>query len=98
MKVVNLTPHTCTVISEGKVVLTIPASGSLARCAQQTEMGKPIEVDGVRISTGYNVFGEVEGLAAPAGRCPVFRIGACSSGCMGCWTHRCCLPVERCAR
>ena len=65
MKVVNLTPHELTIVSEGKVVLAIPASGSLARCAQQTKLGNPIEVDGVRVSTGYNVFGEVNGLPAP---------------------------------
>lgn len=62
MMFVNLTPHAINFCdSEGKTVLTVNPSGSLARvsCKSMT-IG---EVDGIPVTT--NSYGEVEGLPAP---------------------------------
>ncbi|MFR0734471.1 MAG: hypothetical protein ACLSHU_10030 [Oscillospiraceae bacterium] len=58
MKIVNLTPHDIVV---GDV--TIPASGTIARCATITE---PLDVPGCPVPVVRQYFGAVEGLPAPA--------------------------------
>ena len=62
MTIVNLTLHTLTVVVNGEVILEVPASGNVARCAQTTNIGAPVVVNGLEIPTGSNVFGEIEGL------------------------------------
>ena len=57
MKIVNLTPHDIVV---GDV--TIPASGTIARCATITE---PLDVPGCPVPVVRQYFGAVEGLPAP---------------------------------
>lgn len=34
-KIINLTPHPINILKDGKAILTIPASGTLARCVQE---------------------------------------------------------------
>ena len=50
---INLTPHTINVIKEDGTVLTIPTSGTVARCTQ-TETVLDIH-DGVKISDGVSI-------------------------------------------
>ena len=63
MKFVNLTPHTLTVVDDsGNTVLSVAPSGTVARVAtQQTVVGNVGGIDVVR-----TVFGDVDGLPAPA--------------------------------
>lgn len=63
--VVNLTPHTITVMNdEGNIIKEFPSEG-LARLSVKTVRGKSIVIDGVEIPTSYSEFGEVEGLPKP---------------------------------
>ena len=65
MQIINLTQHALTVVVNGQVVLEVPASGQVARCAQVTTEKDPVFVDGVQIPMGANVFGDVQGLPDP---------------------------------
>ena len=62
MKIVNLTPHTLTVVDDsGNTVLSVAPSGNVARVTtQQTVVGNVAGIDIVR-----TVFGDVDGLPAP---------------------------------
>lgn len=61
--IINLTPHALNVIdAAGNCILTIPASGQLARCSQVTTPGEAVEVNSTLIPTGSNQFGEIQGL------------------------------------
>lgn len=60
--IVNLTPHTITVLREGAEPIEYPPSGMVARCATQRRMVGTL--NGIPINrTG---FGEVSGLPEPA--------------------------------
>lgn len=63
-KIINLTPHPCIIYREDDdtLVMSVPASGKLARCTEEVHRGYPIEIDGVQIETGSKTFGEIEGL------------------------------------
>lgn len=64
--IINLTPHTLNVMdAAGNCILTVPASGQLARCRQVTTPGAPVEVEETLIPTGANQFGEIQGLPDP---------------------------------
>lgn len=58
VRLVNLTPHRVTVINDGNEVMTIEASGVVARCKTDTVIVGSI--NGVPITR--TVFGDVEGL------------------------------------
>lgn len=60
---VNLTPHEVVVKRpDGSILLSIPASGELARVSQET-VRTYVDVNGVPHSK--TIYGEVEGLPAP---------------------------------
>ena len=62
-KFINLTPHPCIIYREDDtLVMSVPASGKLARCTEEVHRGYPIEIDGIEIETGSKTFGEIEGL------------------------------------
>lgn len=63
-KLVNLTPHDCNIYREADdaLLLTVPASGKLARRAEEAHQCYPIEIDGIEIETGCKTFREIEGL------------------------------------
>lgn len=65
MQIINLTLHTLTIVINDQIVLEVPASGQVARCAQVTTEKGEIVVDGVQIPIGANVFGDVQGLPDP---------------------------------
>lgn len=62
MKYVNLTPHSITIMPDGSVPLTIPASGHLARCTTKT-----VHTGTVNgwIPITETEYGSVEGLPEP---------------------------------
>lgn len=61
MKLVNLTPHAITVISDDDEKFEITPSGTVARVA--THKTQVAEIDGIPVYR--QTFGEVEGLPAP---------------------------------
>lgn len=62
MKIINLTPHAINFVREdGRPILTVEPSGSLARVSVRTETTGEI----AGISVTKSVYGEVEGLPAP---------------------------------
>ena len=63
-KLVNLTPHTVTIVKDGVPVLDVPSTG-LARCKTSRVQVRTLEVDGIKIPVNKTVFGEVYGLPAP---------------------------------
>lgn len=67
MRTVNLTPHAVNVCSaDGNVLLTIPASGIVARCVARTVRIGEVVVDGTLVPLTSTEFGEVENLPEPA--------------------------------
>lgn len=63
MTIINLTPHAINMIGQdGSVVLSIPASGQLARCKATTVVTGSVNINGVEIPTTETVMGAVEGL------------------------------------
>ena len=61
MNIINLTPHAITICgADGSIILTIPASGNLARVSAHTVQTG--EIDGIPVTS--TVYGEVEGLPA----------------------------------
>lgn len=67
MKIVNLTPHALNMMPGGPdgPVITIPPSGTVARCATQRTQVGTVTIDGVDIPVNRTVFGEVTGLPDP---------------------------------
>ena len=63
-KLVNLTPHTVTIVKDGVPVLDIPSTG-IARCKVSRVQVRTLEVNGVEIPVNETVFGEVYGLPSP---------------------------------
>lgn len=66
MHLVNLTPHDVIVFSPvGEEVLTVPASGALARISEVLEPARPLTVDGVEVPTCRMTYADtVNGLPA----------------------------------
>ena len=61
--IINLLPHAITLVgADNSVLLTIPASGQLARCKASTVTTDSIEIGGVSIPETETVMGAVEGL------------------------------------
>lgn len=61
--IINLTPHTITIVDgTNNPVLTIPASGSLARCKASTVTTGSVTINGIEIPVTETVMGEVTGL------------------------------------
>lgn len=66
MKLVNLTPHAVTFVSEDGNRYAVEPSGMLARVSSEIKTLEMIEIDGgFKIPHTKTVFGEVEGLPAP---------------------------------
>ena len=61
MKLVNLTPHSVTLIGNERT-LTVPPSGTVARCATDRRVVDTIVVDGVVIPVTATTMGDIEGL------------------------------------
>jgi hypothetical protein len=61
LNLINLTPHPVTVAG-----LTIPPSGTVARCREVTESRGVVEIDGTNVPLVSKRFGEVENLPEPA--------------------------------
>lgn len=66
-KLINLTPHPCIIYREVDDVLlmSVPASGTIARCTEEVHEHYPISVEGIEVETGSKTFGEVENLPEP---------------------------------
>lgn len=69
MKLVNLTPHECAIYRETDdvLLLSVPASGKLARCTEEVHEHYPVSINGIEVETGSKTFGEVENLPEPDG-------------------------------
>lgn len=67
MKLVNLTPHAINLMPDGKdgQIVTIPPSGTVARCTTRRIPVDTIEVDGISVPINHTEFGEVTGLPEP---------------------------------
>lgn len=62
-QVINLTPHSITLVGEGNApILTIPASGQVARCKASTVSVGSISINGVIIPLTDTEMGDVTGL------------------------------------
>ena len=63
-KLINLTPHPCNIYrkEDDVLLLTVPASGTLARCTEEVHKAYPFDFDGVEVDIGSKSFGEIEGL------------------------------------
>ena len=66
-KLVNLTPHDCNIYREtdDALLLSVPASGKLARCTEEGHEHYPISGEGIEVATGPKTFGEIENLPEP---------------------------------
>lgn len=63
MKLVNLTPHEINIYDGEKLLVTVPVSGQVARCAEERAgLGKLADTG---ISVSRATYGEVEGLPQP---------------------------------
>lgn len=65
MKIVNLTPHSLNILVDGKDIV-IPPSGTVARATTVRKQIGSITIDGVDIPINKTVFGDIDGLPAPA--------------------------------
>ena len=66
-KMINLTPHACNVYREADdvLLLSVPASGTIARCTEEVHEHYPVSINGIEIETGSKTFGEIENLPEP---------------------------------
>ena len=64
MKLVNLTPHTITLVVDGETVVVVP-EGTVARVMQQETVKTTVEFKGLSVPVMETKFGEVEGLPDP---------------------------------
>ena len=66
-KLINLTPHPCIIYREvnDALLMSVPASGTVARCTEEVHRAYPFDFDGVEVETGSKTFGEIEGLPEP---------------------------------
>jgi len=67
LQIVNLTPHTITLMPAGPTgpVVTIPPSGRVARCATYRVQAGTVTVDGISVPVNQTRFGKVENLPEP---------------------------------
>jgi hypothetical protein len=67
MNIVNLTPHPLNLMPEGPdgPTVTIPPSGSVARCATSRVQVGTVTMDGIAIPVNRTEFGAVTGLPDP---------------------------------
>ena len=65
MKLVNLTPHTITIRTADSTI-TVPPSGTVARCAVASAVAQYINVDGVEVAVNATHFGDIVNLPDPA--------------------------------
>lgn len=66
MEIRNLTPHAIHVLGEdNQVVLTLPASGVVARATTSRSCVGTVDVDGVAVPVNAASFGDVTGLPDP---------------------------------
>ncbi len=65
MKLVNLTPHEIYLMPEEGKILSIPSSGTVARCEVRREKIGSLSVDGIDVPVNKTVFGQVENLPEP---------------------------------
>lgn len=66
MNAINLTPHDVVLVDgTNNPILTIPASGSLARCRETVVTTGSIVINGITIPTTEKNMGEVVGLPDP---------------------------------
>ncbi len=70
MKFINLTPHEINVAGSNGDIITIPASGLVARRDEQHVSAKPIAVDGVEFTTVVPKFGDVYIVDSQGNRSP----------------------------
>lgn len=65
-KIINLTPHAINVVDENdSVVVTIEASGNVARCSQTINIIDNITLNNVSVPISASCYGEVVDLPAP---------------------------------
>ena len=64
MKVVNLTPHTLTIIT-GSGAVTIPPSGTVARVTVTRDSAGTVTIDGVDVPLSRTTYGAVTDLPDP---------------------------------
>lgn len=64
-QLVNLTPHTITLVDQNNQVLLTVESSAVARVSAQTTTVGTYSVNGIEIPHTHTVYGEVEGLPAP---------------------------------
>ena len=65
-KIINLTPHSVNVVGDdNSVVITLEASGNVARCSQTINIVGNITVNNVAIPISSSSYGEVVDLPAP---------------------------------
>lgn len=66
MKIINLTPHSITFVSDdGTSIMTVPASGAVARVSVETVVMGLVDVGEIQIPITGTTYGEIEGLPAP---------------------------------
>ncbi len=64
-QLVNLTPHTITLVDQNNQPVLIVDSSAVARVSAQTTTVGTYSVNGIEIPRTHTVYGEVEGLPAP---------------------------------
>lgn len=64
MKIINLTPHDCNIYREedDTLLISVPASGNIARRTEEVHEGYSLSIDGVKVETGCKTFRKIEGL------------------------------------
>ena len=62
---INLTPHTITLVDQNNQVILTVESSAVARVSAQTTTVGSYNVNGVEVPRTHTVYGEVEGLPAP---------------------------------
>ena len=66
VNIIHLTPHDVNVVgNDNSVVITIPASGNVARCSQTIDIVGSITLGPVAIPVSSSSYGEVVDLPAP---------------------------------
>ena len=66
MKIINLTPHSITFVSDdGTPIMTVPASGAVARVSSKTVVMGLVDVGEIQIPITGTTYGEIEGLPSP---------------------------------
>ncbi len=65
MNIINLTPHDVNIITDTGVI-TIPASGQVARCSTTRKVIDIISINGIKVPINQVAYSQVEGLPNPA--------------------------------